>query len=59
MKKRGAYGRRESRSMLEGLTRHNPPESDASMKPKGGDVADNACRESVAKTPKTLGPRNA
>ena len=49
----------KSMSMLDGLTRKNPPEYDASMKPKGGSVDSEPTRDSVAPTPRTIGPRVA
>lgn len=42
-----------------GLTDRMPKSVDASMKLKGGNVDDDATRSSVAKTPGTLGPREA
>ncbi len=42
-----------------GLKRHSPPGVDSSMRPPRGSVDDGAVRTSVAKTPRTLGPRNA
>ena len=44
-------------SLRDGLTRKNPPASDASMKPSSGSVNDAATRDSVAPGPKSLGPR--
>ncbi len=49
----------KSMSMLKGLSRKNPPGVDASMSPKGGSVNADATRGGVAKTPRTLGPRDA
>lgn len=61
MSKRGSYDRRTggSKNLHEGMTRKSPPGVDASMKPKGGSVNGAATRDGVAKTPRTLGPRNA
>jgi hypothetical protein len=44
-------------SMQEGMKKTSVPETDESMKCKGGSVNDNAVRAGVAPTPKTLGPR--
>lgn len=49
----------KSSNMLKGLTRKNPPGVDASMKPMGGSVDNNATRSGVAPSPRTLGPRDA
>jgi hypothetical protein len=49
----------KSMSMLKGLTRKCPPGVDASMSPRGGDVNTDATRGGVAKTPRTIGPREA
>ena len=46
-------------SMQDGMKSTSVPETDESMKCKGGSVNDNPVRDSVAKTPKTLGPRTA
>lgn len=46
-------------SMQEGMTDRSAKGSDSSMKPKGGSVNDSPTRDSVASTPKTLGPRTA
>lgn len=46
--------------MHEGMKNHSPSSSDKStMLPKGPSVNEGATRDGVAKTPKTLGPRNA
>ncbi len=45
--------------MLKGLTKSSPKAEDASTKCKGGSVNEGATREGTAKTPKTLGPREA
>lgn len=50
---------KDNKSMLDGLTRKNPPGEDKSMTIKGGSVNTDATRTSVAATPKTLGPRTA
>ena len=44
--------------MHQGMTRKNPP-GDSGMRPPSGKVDQNATRDSVAKTPPTLGPREA
>lgn len=49
----------KSMSMLKGLTRKNPAGVDASMSPKGGSVNAEATRGGTARSPKTLGPRDA
>lgn len=59
MSKRGPYGRRGGKSMLEGMTTKSPEASDASTQPKGGSVDSNATRGETSATPKTLGPRVA
>lgn len=42
-----------------GLVTRNPKWPDKSVKYSGGSVNDDATRTSAAKTPKTLGPREA
>lgn len=46
-------------SMLEGMTNKSPPCYDSSMDPPKGSVNSETTRDGVAKTPKTLGPREA
>ena len=46
-------------SMQDGMKSTSVPCHDESMVPKGGSVNDNPTRDSVAKTPATLGPRTA
>lgn len=45
--------------LMAGLKDRSPKFKDASMTLKGGSVDDDATRSSVAKTPGTLGPREA
>lgn len=49
----------KSMNMHKGMKRHAPMGVDASMKPMGGSVDNNATRSGVAPTPRTLGPRDA
>lgn len=46
-------------SMQEGMSNRSPKSVDSSMTPPKGSVNDGAVRDSVAPTPKTLGPRTA
>lgn len=48
-----------SKDVMAGLTTNSPPSSDASMKKSGGSVNDDATRKDTAKSPGTIGPRNA
>ncbi len=51
MKRSGSY-------MHEGMKNMSPP-GDSGMRPPKGSVNSNPTRDSVAPTPKTLGPREA
>jgi len=44
--------------MHQGMTRKNPP-GDSGMRPPSGKVNQDTTRDSTAKTPPTLGPREA
>ena len=55
-------GGKKGGNLLEGLSRSNPPESDASRKPIGSkypSVNTGAVRKDVGENPPTLGPRTA
>lgn len=45
--------------MLKQGTNNSPPASDKSFTPPKGSVNDNPTRDSVAPSPRTLGPRTA
>lgn len=45
--------------MLKGLKNRSPSSTDASTRLPGKNIDKDAVRSGVAKTPKTLGPRNA
>ena len=45
--------------MQDGMTNTSPKSTDSSMTPPKGSVNDSPTRDSVAPTPKTLGPRTA
>jgi hypothetical protein len=49
----------ESTLHQKGMKTQSPAATDSSMKCKGGSVNDEATRDSVAKTPKGIGPRTA
>jgi hypothetical protein len=48
-------------SMLGGMKRYNPKPEDHSTKPEGGSVndKDGTVRQTVAKSPMSIGPRSA
>jgi len=49
-----------TKNLMEGLKRKSPPGVDKSVSlPKSPSVNSEATRDSVAKNPKTLGPRDA
>ncbi len=59
MAKDDNYGGMKGGSMQEGMKSTSVPSTDKSMECKGGSVNDSPTRDSVAPTPKTLGPRTA
>ena len=62
MRDKANYSGGKSGGLLKGLKTHSPPVNDASRKPIGdghSSTDTGANRDSVAKTPPTLGPRSA
>jgi hypothetical protein len=52
------HGAKKSGYMHEGMHNKSPP-GDSGMRPPSGSVNSETTRESVAPTPRTLGPREA
>jgi len=55
----GQGGMAATTDLKAGISDRSPKASDASMKPKGGSVNDDATRSSAATASPTLGPRTA